>query len=217
MLDAQKTQVYFHQRARQFDSLYAEKRDLAYIFNHTFRSAICKRVELTVREFNGLSNFSVLDVGCGSGRNSVIFAKTGAQRVLGVDFADNMIDLARRYRDEHKVDNTCEFIKQDVMAWSTDEKFDVVVALGVFDYIQDPRALLTRMAHFSKGKVIASFPGLSLVRAPLRKLRYSLRNCAVYFFSRTELQKAARDAGLEDISIHSSSSSGWMLIGRVRQ
>jgi len=214
-LDAQKTQAYFHQRARQFDSLYDEKRDLGYVLNRTFRSALYKRVALTVQEFDDLSNFSVLDVGCGSGRNSVIFAKAGAHRVLGVDFADNMIELANQYGEQHRVHDTCEFIKQDVLTWSSDERFDIVVALGVFDYIKDPRALLSRMAHLSKAKVIGSFPGLSLVRAPFRKFRYSLRHCPVYFFSRSEIQQAANDAGLKDLSIHPAGSSGWMLIARV--
>src|SRR3984893_6918542 len=110
-LDSQKTQSYFHRRARDFDSLYDEKNKLAYYINSYFRSGMYKRVELTIDEFEGLSDFSVLDVGCGSGRNSILFAKAGADHVLGIDFAENMLQLARDYSSQQKLADQCTFLK----------------------------------------------------------------------------------------------------------
>jgi 2-polyprenyl-3-methyl-5-hydroxy-6-metoxy-1,4-benzoquinol methylase len=214
-LDSQKTQTYFHQHARQFDSLYDEKRDLAHYFNRFFRYWLYRRVELTVQEFDGLTDFSVLDVGCGSGRNSVIFAKAGAKRVLGIDFADNMIDLARQYSSEQDVANCCEFLKQDALTFHTSEKFDVVAALGVFDYTADPRPLLAGMKTLSKGKVVGSFPGISLFRTPQRKIRYILKNCPVYFYNRKRLENACRDVGFEDFSVQAE-NGGLFLVARTR-
>ncbi len=211
-----KIELYFQQRARQFDALYAEERDWRYYFNRLFRRALYQRVRLTVEAFRGLDDFTLLDVGCGSGRNSLVFLKCGARRVVGIDFSENMIRMAQDYCREQGVAGNCEFIRADVLAHPFRERFDVVVALGVFDYIRDPHDLLLRMRELATRRVVASFPGLSMVRAPLRKLRYWIRNCPVYFSSRKRLQRICRKIGLEHFElVPVAGRAGWLLIGRL--
>lgn len=181
-----------------------------------FRRALYKRVELTLGAFSDLHDFSVLDVGCGSGRNSILFAKAGARRVVGVDFAENMISLAQRYKRSHGLEAKCYFIKADALSYQFEEKFDCVVALGVFDYIADPRELLSRMIDLSTHTVVGSFPRPSLLRAPLRKLRYSLRNCSVYFFSKRRLEGICREVGLQDFELLPCGGAGYVLVGNVK-
>lgn len=212
---SEKTERYFQKRAREFDALYDEKLDWRYVLNHIFRRPLYDRVRLTVEEFEGLEHFAVLDVGCGSGRNSVIFARRGARRVVGVDFAANMIALAHDYARSKGLEECCEFIQADALQYSSPCKFDVVVALGVFDYIDDPRNLLRRMMALSSGKVIATFPGPSLLRAPLRKLRYKLRDCPVYFFSRHRLENICAEIGLRDFRLVPMGGAGHLLVGKV--
>lgn len=195
--------------------MYEGKRDLHYYFNRVFRRALYERVELTLGTFQDLHDFSVLDVGCGPGRNAILFAKAGARRVVGIDFAENMISLAQRYKCSHGVETKCDFIKADALTYQFQEKFDCVVALGVFDYIADPRELLRRMMDLSIHTVIGSFPGPSLLRAPLRKLRYSLRNCSVYFFSKRRLESICREVGLQDYKLLSCGGAGYVLVGNV--
>ncbi len=213
-LDSQKTQSYFHRRARDFDSLYDEKNRLAYYINSYFRSGMYKRVELTIDEFEGLDNFSVLDVGCGSGRNSILFAKAGAERVLGIDFAENMLQLAREYSAQQGFADKCTFLQTDALTFESPEKFDVSAALGVFDYLEDPRPLLAKMKELSTGKVIGSFPRKSLIRETQRKIRYGLKNCPVYFFDEQDLQSAAKDVGLATVRLVPY-PSGFLLVGEV--
>lgn len=98
-----KIELYFQQRARQFDALYAEERDWRYYDNRVFRRALYERVCLTVEAFRGLDDFTVLDLGCGSGRNCLVFLKCGARRVVGIDFSENMIRMAHDYCCEHGV------------------------------------------------------------------------------------------------------------------
>jgi hypothetical protein len=43
--------------------------------------------------------------------------------------------------------------------------------VGVFDYVADPVRVLKRMSELANKKVVVSFPGVSPVRAPLRKKR----------------------------------------------
>jgi SAM-dependent methyltransferase len=216
--DSLRTEHYFQQRALQFDALYSEERSWQYFLNRIFRRALYERVRHTVEAFQDLRDFTVLDVGCGSGRNSVAFAKSGARRVVGIDFSPKMIDLARDCARRHGVAEQCEFICGDALAHSFRERFDVVVVLGVFDYIREPGPLLRRMLELARQKVVASFPGWSLLRAPLRKTRYWLRDCPVYFSTRTRLQQVCRDAGLEDCDLLPvSGRAGWVLVGRVEQ
>ncbi len=216
-LDSLRTEQHFQQRARQFDALYAEEHQSAYFLNRLFRRPLYERVHLTVEAFEGLRNFSVLDIGCGSGRNSVVFAESGARKVVGIDFAANMIDLAREYARRRGVEHKCEFILGDALTYNFAEKFDVVVALGVFDYIREPHLLLRRMSDLANSRVAASFPGWSLLRAPVRKARYWLRDCPVYFSSRNKLDQICVNAGLEDRRlIPLSGRAGWVLVGRAK-
>ena len=86
---------YFDRTASAFDALYDDDTGSIGWFNHLFRRGLYERVQQTVRELEGLEAPSVLDVGCGSGRNSVVFVESGARRVVGIDFADQMLKLAR--------------------------------------------------------------------------------------------------------------------------
>jgi len=211
-----RTETYFQEKAQQFDALYEEKRDWRYHYNRVFRRALYERVELTLATFQDLSEFSLLDVGCGSGRNSVLFAKAGARRVVGIDFAENMISLAQEWSRNQGVEAKCNFIKADALSHPFQETFDCVVSLGVFDYVADPHELLRRMMALSTHLVVASFVSPSLVRAPLRKLRYALRNCPVYFFSKRRLECICDDVGLGDFELLPCGGAGYLLVGNVK-
>src|SRR5581483_9626206 len=92
----------------------------------------------------------------------------------------------------------------------------VVAALGVFDYMEDPEKLLLRMMELSSGKVVGSFPGYSMLRAPLRKVRYTLKGCPVHFYTRARIERLCQNCGLRDFVIQPCASQGFMLIGRLR-
>jgi ubiquinone/menaquinone biosynthesis C-methylase UbiE len=205
---------YFQKRADEFDALYDESR-WWYRLDRLLRRGLYERVELTLREMRDLGNFSVLDVGCGSGRNAVLFAGAGAGRVVGIDFSSRMIELAKELSRTRGVDARCEFIQADFLEYPATERFDVVAALGVFDYLAEPQAFLERMMQLATRKVIASFPRASLIRAPLRKLRYGLRNCPVYFTTEEKLAALCRTAGLRSFRLVPYASSGLLLVGDV--
>jgi SAM-dependent methyltransferase len=205
--------TYFERTADDFDALYEKRNDLSYRFNQVFRKGLFQRIERTTQTFEGMENFSVLDVGCGSGRNSALFAQSGADRVVGIDFSAPMLELAREYTRAKHVADRCEFIQADFLEYPFKETFDIVVALGVFDYVADPIRVLRRMSELANVKVVASFPGVSPVRAPLRKFRYALRGCPVYFYTGAKLRQICKDAGLDNFRIDKLASSGYMLVG----
>ena len=206
--------TYFERTADNFDALYENRRNWSYRFNQVFRKALFQRIEKTTKTFVGMEDFSVLDVGCGSGRNSALFAEQGARRVVGIDFSAPMLELAREYTRAKHVADRCEFIQADFLEYHFQETFDVVVALGVFDYVADPVRVLKRMSELANEKVVASFPGVSPVRAPLRKIRYALRGCPVYFYTGTKLRQICHEAGLRKFHIEKLASSGYMLVAK---
>ena len=205
---------YFGRTADNFDALYEHRRSWSYNFNRVFRKGLFQRIEKTKETLEGMMSFTVLDVGCGSGRNSALFADLGARRVVGSDLSAALLELAREYARAASVVDQCEFIQADILDYPFHETFDVVVALGVFDYIADPVRALTRMTELANEKVVASFPGASLIRAPLRKLRYALRDGPVYFYTGTRLRQICHEAGLAKFRIDKLASSGYMLVGK---
>jgi SAM-dependent methyltransferase len=203
---------YFHARAEQFDSLYGPQPRWQRWLNRHFRAGLYERVALALAEMQALTDFSVLDVGCGSGRNTLLFAEAGAREVVGIDFAPNMIALARKISAQHPLAARLKFAEADFSDYEFGRSFDACVALGVFDYLKDPLPVLHKMAALSRRLVIGSFPGISLVRAPLRKARYALRGCPVYFYSHRRLREIFHAAGLPQHRIVPC-SSGFVVVG----
>jgi len=213
-----RVERYFQQKADKFDALYADENKFRYLLNRIFRRPIFLRAQLAVDALAGLpAGFTVLDVGCGSGRNSVLFAQAGAGKVVGIDFSERMLELARSFASSHQGGERCEFVRGDFLESDASRQYDAVVALGVFDYVSDPAGFLGKMSQAARHVVVASFPGLSLVRMPLRKIRYALRDCPVYFYRRKELDTIARAVGFTDYRLHPCGAygSGFVLVAQT--
>jgi SAM-dependent methyltransferase len=208
-------ETYFQQRAERFHALYEEEAAWPRWLNHWLRAGLYERAEIASREVTAFPGASVLDVGCGSGRNSVLFIKAGAGRVLGIDMAENMVNLARQFSRKNSTSDRTEFICADFMQYGSKERFDHAVALGVFDYIAEPVAALAKMASLAREKVVASFPGRSAFRAPFRKLRYAMRGCPVYFYTEADLRSIFTQAGMPQAKIVTYASSGFMGIAEL--
>lgn len=210
---------FFDAHAETFDSIYLNESRLSRWFNWTFRKAIYERFYIAIRESGDVTDKTVLDVGCGSGRYVVEYAKRGARRVVGVDFASKMLDLARNLAIQEGVQDRCEFLQGDFLKLDFSHQFDVVLAMGVFDYVGDPQMLLGKMVNLSQDVVIASFPGRSILRMHFRRLRYRSRNCPVFFYSEPELHQIARGAGLSNYKLIfiPHSGTGFVLVGRAGQ
>ncbi len=214
MLPATAIQAYFERNAARFDGLY-EPRGLAWAINRVFRKALFVRAAIALEECSRLPGGTVLDVGCGSGRNSLQFLREGkASRVLGIDFSGPMIALARDLARREGA--RADFLQADFMSWDEGAIFDLVVALGIFDYLSDPVPFLAKMFRHCRRTLVFSAPGYSLIRTPLRAFRYSLKNCPVRFYTRKGLARICEHAGLGCYELRRIASSGFIVIGRRR-
>jgi hypothetical protein len=115
------------------------------------------------------------------------------------------------------VADRCDFVQGDFTALELNARFDVVIAIGVFDYQNQPVEFLRRMASCSRGRIIATFPGKSVIRMRIRQLRYWLKDCPVLFYSEADVRRIAADAGLTTLRIIPirSSGTGFILVADV--
>jgi ubiquinone/menaquinone biosynthesis C-methylase UbiE len=212
-----RTQRYFDQHAAQFDSIYHEGKPIQRAVNRVLRKAIYERFAITFEQSEPIAGRHVLDVGCGSGRYAVEFARRGAARVVGLDYAAGMLQLAHEYAREAGVADRCDFVEGDFTSLAMNESFDVVIAVGVFDYQDRPVDFLRRMIGRCRGRVIATFPGRSLVRMRLRQIRYWLSDCPVLFYSEADVRRIASEAGVRKVTVIPirSSGTGFVLVGDV--
>lgn len=178
---------YFDDRVVDYDAFYDPPSAFARWFNRHFRKDVYRRRDQALAVACAQGCRTMLDVGCGSGQNSVYFVRHGVERVFGVDISAEMVKLAQRLAQEAGVAAQCEFRHLDFLQMPAGPQFDIVVACGVFDYVEHADEFLAHMAKFARRAVYGSFPGWTLVRSPLRKIRYALRGCPTHFYRRSEL------------------------------
>jgi len=179
---------FFEKESVRFDNIYShEKRSLHRLIDIFFHRTIQRRFELVLEILAPFDGRRILDVGCGSGRYAVEFASRGADRVLGIDFSVNMIELARQSARARHVENRCEFVVADFLKYDSQEFFDAAVAIGFFEYFEDTQSLFDKLAELTRGTVVISFPKLWTLRTFPRMLRYRLRKCYLRFFTRSQI------------------------------
>jgi hypothetical protein len=119
-----------------------------------------------------------------------------------------MLELAAARLDHFK-DRT-ELIEGDFTTAKLQSPFDLVVALGVFDYIADPVPFVQRMATLGNA-VAASFPKWTWVKGPIRKLRYeAINSCPIFDYTKREIEFLFRSNGFDRIKIDRI-GNGYML------
>lgn len=187
---------YWDRESTAFEKIYNhEKSAFSNFLDRVFRKDMYERFVFTLENCEPVKSRSFLDAGCGNGLYSIELAKRGADHVLGVDIAANMLERCRRYAEQEQVTSVCEFKQTDLLALNTNERFDVSFGIGLFDYIRDPQPVIRRIKELTTGKVIASFPRYWTWRAPVRKVRLGLRGCPVYFFRKHEVERFFKQAG----------------------
>jgi ubiquinone/menaquinone biosynthesis C-methylase UbiE len=72
---------YFNREAARFDAIYDQRKPWTQrIVDRLFRGVVVERFRLICNLAPGSDAWSVLDVGCGSGRYAIALARAGARR-----------------------------------------------------------------------------------------------------------------------------------------
>ena len=183
-------QSYWDARSDLFGNYYKKPSS----FDRIFRKGVYERQAIAVQACKEIPNAKVLDIGSGPGVNSVSLIKNaGASHIFGVDFAQHMIDYATNTAKEEAVADKCTFVLGDVLTYDFGgRKFDYTYALGVFDYVEDAQALLSRMSQLSTGSFMASWPENGL-RMALRRYRYT---CPLFHYTEQQVKDLHKKAGI---------------------
>jgi SAM-dependent methyltransferase len=188
---------YFQRKIESFDDIYKEdNKGLISFLNRTVRASVRARFDLAFEMLGDLSGKSVLDIGCGSGRYMFRSINHNAGYVVGVDAAAGALEKAKKIAADLKIIDRLEFVQGDFLDCSFQRKFEVIFAVGYFDYIFNPQEHLKRMIDLSDGIIYASFPKRWSPLTVTRKIRLWLNGCPVRFYSKAGIVKLMRQAGV---------------------
>jgi SAM-dependent methyltransferase len=214
---ANSIKEYFDKKAKGFDAFYSQDKNIfSKLIDKFFRQSMRERFKLTMQECSDVKNRRILDIGCGPGRYSVELAKQRPKKVIGIDFADNMLRIAQNLAKENNVQDICEFIRADFLKFHSDNKFDISLAIGFFDYFKYPQAALRKIKSLTSGKAILSFPARWDFRTLIRKIRLKFLGCSVYFYTENQIRKLLNEAGFGDFEIKDLGRD-YLVIARIQK
>ena len=193
-----RVKQHFDADAERFDSIYeTSKGPWRRWVDDVWRGVVRRRLDLTLERVQPIRERSFLDVGCGSGRYCLAYAQRGASRVVGVDFAERMILIAREHAERLGVGDRCDFRVGSFPEVVPDGPFDVSTAMGFFDYVAEPVSIVRRMRELTRSTMVMSFPKAREWRVPLRRLRFLFAGCPLYLYSESRCREILQSAGVE--------------------
>lgn len=97
-----------------------------------------------------LENKSILDLGCGSGRFCFLFEEQQPKRVIGIDFSEEMVQIAQEIALERK--SGCEFIQGDIedLSMIDSDSMDFVFSSTVLHFISDIKGVMKEIKRVLK-------------------------------------------------------------------
>ena len=185
-----RVREHFRRKAFSFDRLYDEEHAL----QRLLRPGLFNRRAFALEVAREYEAPRVLDVGGGSGRLGELFLDQGASRYVDVDLSDSMLALARERLE--RFGDKVTLLQGDFLETPIPGSYDVVLAMGYFDYIENAPAHVRRMRELIApgGSVVASFPRWTWTKGPIRKLRYEvINNCPIFDYTRDGLMQLFAD------------------------
>jgi 2-polyprenyl-3-methyl-5-hydroxy-6-metoxy-1,4-benzoquinol methylase len=184
----ERTSEFFDRYAVDFDAIYGnDNRAFERIVNYLFRRSMVVRYEKTLAGCRPIEGCSAIDIGCGSGHYSVALARAGAARVLGLDFAEGMLNIAHASAASGGVADRCSFALGDFLTYSLGERFDYAIAMGFMDYIREPQPVINRVLEITRRRAFFSFPKAGGLLAWQRQLRYRTR-CDLFLYREDQIR-----------------------------
>jgi len=134
-------------------------------FNDKYRAY--KKMALLALEHIKNKNSKILDLGCGTGLSSVEFFKNDFN-VVGIDISKEMLKKAEKYPFEKLI---CQDLEKPLKV--KDNEFEVIMLVGVMEFIRNPLSLFKQINKKLKAK------GIFLITIPKklpRKNKLPIKN-----------------------------------------
>jgi len=142
---------------------------------------------------------TVIDVGCGSGRYSLDLAKNG-MAVTGVDLAQEMLNIARTNTQKAGFESNT-YIVGSYFDVEIHKKHDAAILMGLFDYISNPEELFFKLKRDTSKYILASFPKPGGFLGWQRKIRYNMRKCQLFYYSKESLENLLNASDISNYEI----------------
>jgi len=146
-----------------------------------------------------MPDYEILDLGCGSGRMSLFFARA-CKRVVAVDFSLALLERARGNAMKCGLNNIT-FIEENINSFYCKEKFDLIFLGGVLSYLNDADAknMLGRAKEMLKpeGRLLIR-DSLSFRKSCVIREKYNKNfedNYSVIYRSIKEFKSALKESG----------------------
>jgi ubiquinone/menaquinone biosynthesis C-methylase UbiE len=194
--------AFFDRFADTFDTFYDGRRSpIMQWIDRRYRHDMFERYALTFERLGDLRGQRGLDIGCGSGPYLVEAIRRGASHVVGLDPALGMLELARKRLEKLGQSDKGEFVTGYFPQVIPKGPFDFAIVMGVLDYVAEPVPFLAALRGILTGRAAVSFPSRHWFRTPIRKFRYRLRNCPVYFYDERLIRSIGREAGFGTVDV----------------
>tara|TARA_Y100000389_G_scaffold203982_1_gene254387 strand:+ start:3123 stop:3794 length:672 start_codon:yes stop_codon:yes gene_type:complete len=206
--------VFFDGYAHDFSSIYKEdtkkRSSFDKLMDRWFREGIAERFDRTVEGVSKDSIKSVLDIGCGPGHFVVKFLEQG-KKVTALDIAPSMLEITKQRVKAMNKEEEVKFILEDYLDYRPKEKLDAACVMGFFDYVEDPVKVLKKLLEDVKKEIYISIPDNKGILAFQRKIRYKLRNCPLFLYSKEYLVECLKEANCFEISEIDEMDRGYFL------
>lgn len=96
---------------------------------------------------------SVLDAGCGMGRNAYWCLRYGAAKLVAFDYDERSVDATKKTLRDF---GSARVQRGDIETFDIDERFDLVISIGVIHHLEHPQKALANLARLLKpgGKLL---------------------------------------------------------------
>lgn len=129
--------------------------DLDFYEEHGIHNIYLKEIDAVLDH-----KLEVLDIGCGTGLVSNLFALKYQSNFTSIDFSDSL-DYAQNFATANDITNV-KWIKQDFLKFNTKKQYDVIICCGVLHHMPCHQEALAKIKQLLK-------PGGTLVLAVYNK------------------------------------------------
>lgn len=201
---------YWNKEIEKFDKIYEDKKNILERFIDIYRKdVILERANIVFKFAEKLNkNSAIVDLGCGTGRQSVQLAQMGF-KVHGFDISERAIELAKLQVKDKEISVTfeqCDIVNKEY------PQCDLIIGLGLMDYLTDYEILLIlKQVKNLNCKFIFSFP-YKCVKSYVRYIYRRLSGTKIFLTTPEQISKKFLSAGIDNVNIISENLGASIVI-----
>jgi predicted TPR repeat methyltransferase len=201
---------FFQEFADTFDTFYDGKRSYAMRWiDQRFRRDMFLRFAWTFEHLGDLTGKSGVDIGCGSGPYIAEAFRRGAAHLTALDPAGRMLELTQERIAKIGKQDRLTVLQGFFPQVRPPGRIDFAIVMGVMDYVEDKLGFMKGLRGLGDIQAAAvSFPSKHWFRSPIRKIRYNLRKCPLWFYTEPQIRQLGEQAGFSTVEIRKIPGAG---------